>query len=137
MGDSGSFARTIRERRRHLDLTQEEVAGRIGTSVAYIAHLEAGRRHASEKVIVNLAGLDPRELFFLANPETKDLVSPKPAARKASPWEAFAGDEKLRKIHGITEQEMKALSEVALMGDVRSSRDFIFILNTIRHALSK
>jgi len=26
---------------------------------------------------------------------------------------------------------------VALMGDVRSSRDFVFILNTIRQALGK
>jgi len=26
---------------------------------------------------------------------------------------------------------------VALMGDVRTSADFVFILNTIRHALAK
>jgi hypothetical protein len=32
---------------------------------------------------------------------------------------------------------MGTLSQVALMGEVRSSRDFIFILNTIRHAIGK
>jgi hypothetical protein len=43
----------------------------------------------------------------------------------------------MRKVHGITGSEMETLSQIALMGEVRSSRDFIFILNTIRHALGK
>jgi transcriptional regulator with XRE-family HTH domain len=135
-----NFASVIRNRRRQLDLTQEEVARRIGTSVAYIAHLEADRRHPSEKVVVELArvlGLDPRELFFLANPETKGLVTQKPDDNGGSVWEAFASDEKLRESHKITDQEMETLSRVALMGEVRSSRDFIFILQTIRHALGR
>lgn len=138
--DSKGFAQIIRERRRHLDLTQQDVANRIGTSVAYIAHLEADRRHPSEKVVVSLAevlGLDPRELFFLANPETKDLVSQHPSSSKATAWDAFAADQKLRQVHGITGSEMETLSQIALMGEVRSSRDFVFILNTIRHALGK
>ena len=121
-------------------MTQDDVARRIGTSVAYIAHLEAGRRHPSEKVVVSLAevlGLDPRELFFLANPETRDLVSQKLTSSKASAWDVFAADQKLRKVHGITGSEMETLSQIALMGEVRSSRDFVFILNTIRHALGK
>jgi DNA-binding XRE family transcriptional regulator len=140
MIDDKGFAQIIRNRRRQLDLTQEDVARRIGTSVAYIAHLEAGRRHPSEKVVISLAevlGLDPRELFFLANPETKDLVSQEPTSGKASAWDAFSVDENLRKAHRITGSEMETLSQVALMGEVRSSRDFIFILNTIRHALGK
>jgi transcriptional regulator with XRE-family HTH domain len=138
--DSKGFAQIIRSRRRHLDLTQEDVARRIGTSLAYIAHLEADRRHPSEKVVRSLAevlGLDPRELFFLANPETKDLVSQKLTSSKASAWGVFSADEKLREIHGITGSEMETLSQIALMGEVRSSRDFIFILNTIRHALGE
>ena len=36
-----SFANVIRERRRQLDLTQEEVALRIDTSVPYVGLLEA------------------------------------------------------------------------------------------------
>jgi transcriptional regulator with XRE-family HTH domain len=140
MIDSKGFGQIIRNRRRHLDLTQEDVARRIDTSVAYIAHLEADRRHPSEKVVVRLAevlGLDPRELFFLANPETKDLVSQKLTSSKASAWGVFSADEKLRKIHSITGSEMETLSQIALMGEVRSSRDFIFILNTIRRALGR
>ena len=135
-----SFGLVIRERRRQLDLTQEEVARQINTSVPYIGHLEAGKRHPSEKVVVKLAkalGLDGRDLFLLANPKVGVLVSEQQKPDDTSAWDAFAKDEKLRKIHKITEQEMATLSEVAMMGDVRSPSDFIFILNTIRHALGR
>ena len=90
-----------------------------------------------ERIIAKVLGLDPRELFFLANPETKDLVFEKPNPSEASAWDAFSKNPKLREIHGITDEEMGTLSQVALMGEVRSSRDFIFILNTIRHAIGK
>lgn len=140
MSGTESFSTLIRNRRRQLDLTQEDVARQIGTSVPYVGHLEANRRHPSEKVVIKLAkvlGVDPRELFFLANPETRMLVSQKANSNEASTWDSFSRNAKLRKIHGISEREMETLSQVALMGEVRSSRDFIFILNTIRHALGK
>ena len=135
-----TFANVIRERRRHLDLTQEEVARRIDTSVPNVGLLEAGRRHPSAKVVTKLAdvlGLDPRDLFLLANPTAKTLVSPPVDSNTPSAWAAFSEDENMRKIHSITDREMETLSQVALMGDVRSSRDFVFILNTIRQALGK
>ncbi len=78
---SRSFHQLIRGRRRQLDLTQEEVASRIKTSVAYVGHLESGKRHPSPTIVMKLAdilGLDRRELFFLANPLTKTLVSEAP-----------------------------------------------------------
>ncbi len=135
-----NFATLIRKRRRQLDLTQEEVARRIGTSIGYITLLESGRRHPSENVISRLAkvlGLDQRELFFCANPSTERLVSQELKSSQRSVWDEFCKDARLRKIHDITDQEMGALSQVALMGEVRSPRDFVFILNTIRHALGK
>jgi transcriptional regulator with XRE-family HTH domain len=135
-----NFADLIRRRRRQLDLTQEEVARRIGASVGYITLLETGRRHPSEKVVTALAkvlGIDQRALFFCANPSTERLIAHEPNSGAGSVWEEFSKDERIRKIHGITDQEMRTLSEVALMGEVRAVRDFVFILNTIRHALSK
>ena len=36
-----SFGQVIRERRRQLDLTQDEVAHRIKTSTPYVGHLES------------------------------------------------------------------------------------------------
>jgi transcriptional regulator with XRE-family HTH domain len=135
-----NFANVIRERRRQLDLTQQDVARRIKTSVPYIGHLEAGKRHPSEKVVAKLAkalGLDPRELFFLANPATSAMISQQPESGGVSSWDAFVRDETQRKIHNVTDQEMETLSRVAKMGDVRDPRDFIFILNAIRQALGR
>jgi transcriptional regulator with XRE-family HTH domain len=135
-----SFGPVIRERRRKLDLTQEDLARRIETSVPYVGLLETGRRHPSDKVVVKLAAalaLDPRELFFLANPGTKHLISQEQKSSEASAWDGFVNDEGLRKLHDITDQEMQTLSQVALMGEVLSSRDFLFILNTIRQAFGQ
>src|ERR1700730_12094721 len=134
------FATLIRNRRRQLNLTQDEVARRIGASIPYVGHLEANRRHPSEKIVIRLAkvlGLDPRELFFLANPETKVLVSEKPTSSEASAWDAFSTNPKVRKIHSVTGRGMETYERGVVMGDVRSSEDFIFSLNTIRHALGK
>jgi transcriptional regulator with XRE-family HTH domain len=135
-----SFGEVIRRRRRQLNLTQEEVARRIKTSVPYIGHLEAGKRHPSEKVVIKLAdvlGLDRAELFFLANPGAEAIVSQPPVAKGTSAWETFRSDSNLWKVHNTTDQEFEILSKLALMGNVRSSRDFIFVLNTIRLALDR
>ena len=69
-----SFGQVLRDRRRQLDLTQEEVARRIKTSTPYIGHLESAKRHPSDKIVTRLAevlALDRRELFFLANPRAQ------------------------------------------------------------------
>jgi transcriptional regulator with XRE-family HTH domain len=132
------FGSVIRARRRQLNLTQEELARRIRTSVPYIGHLETGKRHPSEKIVTRLAevlGLEPRDLFFLANPGTKRLISRNQESNSASVWESFCKNESLRKIHNISDQEMQALSGVSRLGEARDPRDFLFILNTIRQAL--
>ena len=135
-----SFGQVIRERRRKLDLTQQDLARRIEMSVPYVGLLETGARHPSDKVVLKLAAalaLDPRELFFLANPGTKALISQEQKTSEASAWDGFVKDESLRRLHDITDQEMQTLSQVALMGEARSSRDFLFILNTIRQAFGQ
>ena len=112
-----SFGQVLRERRRQLDLTQEEVARRIKTSTPYIGHLEAAKRHPSDKIVTRLAevlGLDRRELFFLANPRAQAILSPKPKTDAKSAWEEFRKDEQLRRIHNISDDEMEMLSRVAL-----------------------
>jgi transcriptional regulator with XRE-family HTH domain len=134
-----SFGQVLRDRRRQLDLTQEEVARRIKTSTPYIGHLESSKRHPSDKIVTRLAevlGLDRRELFFLANPRAQALLSPEPGDAKSA-WEDFRKDEQLRRIHNISGDEMEMLARVALLGDVKSPRDFIYILNTVRHAVGR
>ncbi|HZP45168.1 MAG TPA: helix-turn-helix transcriptional regulator [Candidatus Binataceae bacterium] len=134
-----TFGQVVRERRRKLDLTQQEVARRIKTSTPYVGHLEAGKRRPSVKVIARLAevlGLEQRELFFLAHPGAVSLVAGAPASRRGA-WEEFRRDERLRRLHGISAAEMNVLAQINKLGEVRSPRDFIYILNTIRHALGR
>ena len=51
-----------------------------------------------------MLGLDARDLFFLANPETKSFIfRNKESTGDASTWETFCMDENLRKIHNISE----------------------------------
>ena len=135
-----NFGHIIRERRRQLDLTQEEVARRVKTSTPYVGHLESGKRHPSDKIVTRLAevlGLDRRELFFLANPRAHALLTPEAASTDDSAWDDFRKNDQMRRVHNITNDEMEMLSRVALLGDVRSPRDFIYILNTVRHAVGR
>jgi transcriptional regulator with XRE-family HTH domain len=134
----GTFGHVIRDRRRQADLTQREIARRIGTSTPYVGHLESGKRHPSEEVIAKIAevlGFDRRELFFLANPKTRELVNHSAPTRPESAWDEFRRDQSLRLALNVSADEMDMLSRVALMGKVRSARDFIYILNTVRQAL--
>jgi transcriptional regulator with XRE-family HTH domain len=136
-----NFGNLIRTRRRELDLTQDEVAARIKASTPYVGHLESGKRHPSNKIVKRLAevlGLDMRELFFLANPHTEALLTdPVKTESSDSAWEQFRKNEQLRRAHNVSNNEMEMLSQVALLGDVQSPRDLIYILNTIRHAVGK
>ncbi len=84
-----------------------------------------------------MLGLDRRELFFLANPRAQALLTPEVDSQQDSAWEDFRKNEQMRRIHNISNDEMEMLSRVALLGDVRSARDFIYILNTVRHAVGR
>ncbi len=134
-----TFGEAIRERRRQLDLTQEEVARRIKSSIPYIGHLEANKRRPSDGTITRLAdvlGLDRSELFFLANPQAKALLQT-PKAQGGSTWEGFKKDQQMLRAHNVNDEEMEMLAQVAMMGEVRSVRDFVYILNTVRQALAR
>lgn len=133
-----TFGKVIRARRAKIGLTQQQVADRIGASAPYVGHLEAGKRHPSDETVTQLAaalGVERREMFFLANPQTREMFHPVGSGKPVSAWEEFCRDTRLHRLHAITEKEMAMLSRIALMGDVRSPRDFIFVLNTVRHSL--
>jgi transcriptional regulator with XRE-family HTH domain len=135
-----SFGQVIRDRRRQLDLTQQDVARRIKTSTPYVGHLESGKRHPSDKVLSRLAevlGLDRRELFFLANPRAVALLKKNEPENKKPAWEQFRADERARRTYNIAADEMELLSAIALMGEISSPRDFIYILYAIRYALHR
>lgn len=135
-----TLGQVIRERRRQLNLTQQGVARRIKTSTPYIGHLEADKRRPSVLVISRLAevlGLDRRDLFMLANPRVVDLLASNENDRRKSAWDEFRTGAQIQRAHQVTAEEMKLLSMVASMGEVSSPRDFIFILNAVRHVLDR
>lgn len=137
-----NFGEVIRSRRRELDLTQGEVASRIKTSTPYVGHLESGKRHPSYETVRRLAevlGLDYRELFFLANPHTQALLAAQPgkAEGSISAWDQLRTNEQLRRIHNVSNDEMEMLSRVAVLGEVQSLRELIYILKTVRHAVGR
>jgi hypothetical protein len=112
------------------------------TSTPYVGHLESGKRHPSDKIVTRLAevlGLDRRELFFLANPHTQALLAApqEKAEGSASAWDQFRKNEQLRRIHNVSNDEMQMLSQVALLGEIQSPRDLIYILNMVRHAVGR
>src|SRR5258705_7699013 len=125
-----NFGQVIRERRRQLDLTQEEVAHRIKTSTPYVGHLESGKRHPSDKIVTRLAevlGLDRRELFFLAHPRAQATLCSQPGRDAKSAWEDFPKDEKVRRVHNNTGGEKEMLQRLALVGQRGAPRALIYI----------
>jgi transcriptional regulator with XRE-family HTH domain len=138
MTDKITLGQMIRDRRRQLELTQDELARRIRTSTPYIGHIESGKRHPSDEILTRMAdvlGFDRRELFFIANPTTRAMLTSKAERTDLSAWDEFRRDQQLHQLHQINTRELEMLSQVAMMGEVRSSRDFIYILNTIRQSI--
>src|SRR5271167_2480517 len=96
-----NFGQVIRERRRQLDLTQEEVARRIKTSTPYVGHLESSKRHPSDKIVTRIAEvleLDRHELFFLANPRAQGIISLEPNSNPKRAWEDFIKADIVRRL---------------------------------------
>jgi transcriptional regulator with XRE-family HTH domain len=130
----------IRERRRQLGLTQEQVALRIRLSATFVQNMETGRRRPSDGTVVRLAkvlGLDKRALFLLANTHARAALGPPPNNGAPSAWEQFRNNRQLRHIHKVTKGEMEVLSFVASLGELRAPHEFIYVLNVVRQALGR
>ena len=130
----------LRRRRRQLELTQQEVARRVGVRANYIGYLERDLRSPGTEVLGKLAkvlDLDREELFFLTHPQLRTFIhtdAPDPAA---SAWETFRANTRLHTRHGVTRAELKVLQHISSLGPVRSGRDYLFILQAIRQALQE
>lgn len=136
-----SFGNLIRKRRKQLDMTQADVARKVGCRPNYIGYLEAGARRPSQSLLLRLAkalDLDAQELFLLAYPQVRQAVGrARPDEERLSAWEKFKNNKVLHARHGISRSELATLERIAAMGRIRSERDFLFILQTIRQALAE
>lgn len=135
---STSLGPIIRRRRRQLELTQDDIARRIGVRANYIGYLERDLRRPSTGVLAKLAkvlDLDREELFFLAHPQVRSFIHTEAPNLSQSAWDQFRANKRLHTRNGITPAELKVLQQVSSLGPVRSSRDYLFILQVIRQAL--
>lgn len=133
-----SLGRLLQRRRRQLDLTQLDIAAKVGVRGNYIGYLERDMRRPSTAVLVKLAkalDLDRQELYFLAHPQVRTFLDSESAPPPRSAWQAFRDDRRLHTRHGITRKELKVLEAVSHLGPVQSGRDYLFILQSIRQAL--
>jgi hypothetical protein len=76
-------------------------------------------------------------LFVSANPIAEQLIKSAEAVHGTSAWNALRKDKTLQRFHKITPAEMKFLSKVAKLGEVASRRDFLQVLNVLRHTFKQ
>ena len=146
---AGGTARTrktlgsvLRTRRHELQLTQREVAGQLRVKPAHIAYLELDRRRPSLSLLNRIAevlGLDRERLILLSHPEARSFIvrtkRVEAAPAKDQAWREFKRNKNLLSRYKVSKKEMRILSQVALLGRVTTPRSFLFILNSIRHAV--
>lgn len=80
-----------------------------------------------------MLGLDPQELLLYGLPNLESFLSHEESSSdKESAWTRFLSNQSVRDTYQITEAEFEALSRLSMMGDVRSLKDFVFVLKTLR-----
>jgi transcriptional regulator with XRE-family HTH domain len=75
MSETDRFGQLLRRRREALDMTQSDLARKLGVEASYIAFIERGRRKPSLRLVAKIAdviGLDRQRAFVLAHPEARN-----------------------------------------------------------------
>jgi transcriptional regulator with XRE-family HTH domain len=129
----------LKHRRQTLDLTQRQLAERLGVKGSHVAYLENGRRKPSLALLKRLADvleLNRSQLFLLAHPEAKSLLSSSAASARpedpAKAWQRFVRDRTLRARYHITPREIQALKHLSLLGFVLTELEFLAVVTLIR-----
>jgi transcriptional regulator with XRE-family HTH domain len=115
-----------------------------GVKASHIAYIENNRRRPSLSLLRRLADalqLNRRELLLLAHPETKYLLGrddsgsagPRP---RYDAWRGFASNHALLRRHRVTPKELRVLKQMTQLMRVPHPKYILFILNSIRQALT-
>jgi transcriptional regulator with XRE-family HTH domain len=141
MRSKETLGEIIKRRRQILAMTQRELAVLLGVKGSHVAYLESGRRRPSLALLKHLAevlDLDLQQIFLLAHPEAKSILSPTggptPADNPAKLWQRFVNDRVLRERYHITPREIQALKHLSLLGYVLTQREFLAVLSLIRQS---
>jgi transcriptional regulator with XRE-family HTH domain len=138
-----TLGQVLRSQRANMKLTQRVLAQRLNVKPSHVAYLETDQRRPSLALLSRIAdvlGLEKEPLFLLAHPEAKSLLSSRrqmpseDSSSKRVVWRDFTGDKSLLARHQIKPRELKVLAQVNLLGRVTAPRQYLFILNAIRHA---
>ena len=129
----------VKHRRQTQSLTQRQLAEMVGVKGSHVAYLETGRRRPSLALLKRLADvleLDRWQLFLLAHPEAKSLLSsraaPAPLEDPTKAWQRFVSTRTLRARYHITRREIQALKHLSLLGYVLTELEFLAVLTLIR-----
>jgi transcriptional regulator with XRE-family HTH domain len=139
-----TLGQVLKQRRGAYAYTQRELAKKLGVKASHVAYLENGRRRPSLSLLSRIADtleLDKQRLFILAHPEAHSFVGDRresaPARQDGDSWRKFSGDRGTLIRHKVTNQELKVLKNVNMLGRVSAPNQFLFILNAIRQAVDE
>jgi transcriptional regulator with XRE-family HTH domain len=135
-----TLGQLLKKQRKDMGLSQRELALKLGVKAGHVAQLESDRgAHPSFQLLSRVArvlGLNKDRLFQLAETGANSSSGArKPVSHprdKAQVWRAFARNRALLDRHNVKPQELKALSEVSLMGKITRPEALLFILDAIR-----
>jgi len=134
----------LRTRRHELQLTQREIAAKLGVKPAHIAYLELDHRRPSLSLLNRIAevlDLDRERLILLSHPEARSFFNsakkPEETRPRDQAWRDFKRNKGVLNRYKVSKTELQVLSQVALLGRVTTPRSFLFILNSIRQAVEE
>jgi len=139
-----TLGQVLKQRREAYALTQRELARKLGVKASHVAYLETGRRRPSLSLLARLADtleLNKQRLFLLTHPEAEAIIGARrdasPAKRSENAWRKFVSNRGMLARHKVTDQELKVLQKVNMLGRVSAPNQFLFILNSIRQAVEE
>jgi len=135
-----TLGQVVRQARDAHEMTQRQLAARLGVKASHVAYIESNQRRPSLWLVRRIADaleLDRKELLFLAHPEARYLVTDRAAKGDEQPrdaWEQFVSDKALLKRNDVTRAELQLLKQVSMLGRVTRPRQFLYVLRSIRQA---
>jgi len=141
-GNRLTLGQVLRNQRKEMGLSQQELAFKLGIKAAHVAQLESDRGARPSFQLLsraaNALGLDKDWLFELIETGVKSISDARMVVAHTNEngqvWAAFAHNRALLDRYNVKPHELKALSQVSLMGKVTGTEALLFILDAIRKA---
>ena len=133
-----NFGDYIRKKRLELDLTQSEMADKLGISQNFVAYIEKNERNPSKDVIKKLADLfsvPTDKLYLMANPDLEKIFKKNPVnGQLPLPplLKKLQSDPDLRRKYSIQDEDISMLNSLQPRGQIQRVEDYVFLLMTIR-----